>query len=78
MKVMFKMCDTNGDGYVSCSELAEFMGGLGGSDGLEDPFVKMMMGQMVAQADKDQGGNLTLMSFAQTPVIHAVKVVVEQ
>ena len=77
MKVMFKMCDTNGDGYVSFSELAEFMGGLG-SDGLEDPFVEMMMGQMVAQAEKDHDGNLTLMSFAQTPVIHAVKVVVEQ
>jgi len=56
-KMIFRMCDTSGDGFVNTSELAEWMK----MD--DDPFMKVMMGALMAEADKDGDGKLNFEEF---------------
>jgi len=67
-KTMFRMNDTNGDGYISKQELAEMMASIGGDvdeEAANDPVLNMMYKAMIAEHDKDEDGKLNYEEFCE-------------
>ena len=59
-RTMFRMADTNGDGYVTKKELKEFLK-MAGGDGDAPPDSEIRM--MIAMFDKDDDGKLNYEEF---------------
>ena len=62
-KTMFKMFDTNGDGYINTKELTGYMQTFLDDEDENDPMMKMMMKMMIAEHDKDEDGKLNFDEF---------------
>merc|ERR1711915_753680 len=61
-EIMFKMFDTNLDGYIGTKELAEYMRDFP-NDPENDEMIEMMMSLMIAKYDKDEDGKLNYEEF---------------
>merc|ERR1711872_808523 len=64
-KMMFKMFDTNGDGYIDKKELVKYMKEMVCDDDDDDSDLKFMMKLMVASADEDEDGKLNYEEFTK-------------
>merc|ERR1712106_1107587 len=68
-KRMFRMFDTDGDGYISKKELGayfkEMMAVLDDDDDDDDSFINMMAKMMFASADEDKDGKLNYEEFTK-------------
>eukprot|EP00091_Calanus_sinicus_P001865 TRINITY_DN11898_c0_g1_i3.p2 TRINITY_DN11898_c0_g1~~TRINITY_DN11898_c0_g1_i3.p2 ORF type:complete len:111 (+),score=49.65 TRINITY_DN11898_c0_g1_i3:426-758(+) len=64
-KMMFRMFDTNKDGFISKKELAGFLKQMGGDDDEDDSMLKMMRNVMLAGADEDEDGKLNYEEFTK-------------
>jgi len=65
-KVMFRMFDTNLDGYLDKKELVGYMNQLSGDDEEDkegDAAVAMLMKMMIAEFDEDEDGKLSYEEF---------------
>jgi Ca2+-binding EF-hand superfamily protein len=70
MKVMFRMCDSDGNGFVSPSELATFMKSMSEMDSDEDDsddedMTKMIVKMMMKKADQDGDGKINFDEFCK-------------
>jgi len=66
MKRMFRMHDTNGDGFISKKEVLGFFKMMGLVDDDDTPAeARMMINIMVSQCDEDQDGKLTYEEFSK-------------
>merc|ERR1712198_684630 len=64
-KMMFKMFDTNGDGYIDKKELVKYMKEMVCDEDDDDSDLKFMMKLMVASADEDEDGKLNYEEFTK-------------
>ena len=64
-KMMFKMFDTNGDGYIDKKELVKYMKEMVCDDDDDDSDLKLMMKLIVASADEDEDGKLNYEEFTK-------------
>ena len=67
MKTMFRMCDSDGDGFISKKELAKFMNMFADDDDDDDSpaEMKMMINMMMQMADEDGDGKLSYDEFCK-------------
>jgi calmodulin len=64
MKRMFRMYDTNADGFISKKELLEYINSMGYVDEDDTPdYVNMMVNALISGADEDKDGKLTYEEF---------------
>ena len=64
-KRMFRMFDTNGDGYIDKKELAGYFKEMMGDDDDDDSFIRMTANMMLASADEDEDGKLNYEEFTK-------------
>jgi len=64
-KRMFRMFDTNGDGYIDKKELAGYLKEMMGDDDDDDSFIRMTANMMLASADEDEDGKLNFEEFTK-------------
>ena len=64
-KMMFKMFDSNTDGFISKKELAGFLKEMAGDDDEDDSMIRMMSNVMLASADEDEDGKLNYEEFSK-------------
>ena len=64
-KRMFRMFDTNGDGYIDKKELAGYLKEMMGDDDDDDSFIRMTANMMLASADEDEDGKLNYEEFTK-------------
>ena len=64
-KRMFRMFDTNGDGYINKKELAGYLKEMMGDDDDDDSFIRMTATMMLASADEDEDGKLNYEEFTK-------------
>jgi len=57
MQMMFRMFDTDGSGYVSKKELCK------GMEMDDDPFMSLIVNEMIGGVDKDEDGKLNFEEF---------------
>lgn len=64
-KRMFRMFDTNKDGYIDKKELAGYFKEMMGDDDEDDSTLRMMSNMMLASADEDEDGKLNYEEFTK-------------
>merc|ERR1712243_292116 len=64
-KRMFRMFDTNKDGYIDKKELAGYFKEMMGDDDEDDSMLRMMSNMMLASADEDEDGKLNYEEFTK-------------
>merc|ERR1712179_525425 len=64
-KRMFRMFDTNGDGYIDKKELAGYFKEMMGDDDDDESFIRMTANMMLASADEDEDGKLNYEEFTK-------------
>merc|ERR1712096_509884 len=62
-KGMFRMCDVDGDGYITKKEIVKFFKIMDLVSDDDDPQLKMMINMIMAEADKDKDGKLNYEEF---------------
>merc|ERR1711874_673345 len=64
-KRMFRMFDTDGDGFIGKKELHAYFKEMMGDDDDDDSFIKMTAAMMIASADEDEDGKLNYEEFTK-------------
>merc|ERR1712071_577949 len=66
MKTMFRMCDCDGDGFISKKEIVQFLKTMGLVDEDDTPAdVKMIINMTMSMADEDKDGKLNYEEFCK-------------
>merc|ERR1712055_876889 len=64
-KRMFRMFDTDGDGFLGKKEFHAYFKEMMGDDDDDDSFIKMTAAMMIASADEDEDGKLNYEEFTK-------------
>merc|ERR1711936_442396 len=65
MRNMFRMCDVDGNGYITKKEIVKFMKLMDIVTDENDPMMARYINQMMANADKDKNGKLNYREFCR-------------